>query len=344
MSSPKPTIVFTAPQITSGFMERDIELMSPYVNILRLDLSQCGGPQRFTYYTKLWRMLTRDGAQLVFAYFVLAKYTPLLALMVKMLRKKLIIVTGGIDSTWVPDIQWGDMGSPLRRSLFALVMRLSDSVLPFSNSSRDEVLRYGHPPHIRTAYLSANTEVFKPRPGPRQRRAVTACYAISHAAQLQKGVEPFVRAAATLPNVEFTVVGEFIDDSRNYLQGIATPNVTFTQRRFNATQCAELFSASAVYVQASAHEGFGVSLVEGMSSGCVPVVADRYAMPEVVGDTGYIVPFNDPAAIARAVTVALTHPEKGIAARQRVLANFTPAQRQRLLCEELEGALGRALG
>ena len=343
MSAAKPTIIFTAPKITSGFMEQDITLMSPYVNVLRLDLSDCSGFQRACYYTRLWHMLTREGSALVFAYFVLAKYTPLLALMVKALRRKLIIVTGGIDATWVPDIRWGDMGSPLRRTLFAFVMRLSDSVLPFSNAAREDVLRYGHPPRIRTAYLSADTDLFKPQQAPRARRAVTACYAISHAARQQKGVEPFVRAAALLPDVEFTVVGEFVDDSRGYLKSIATPNVTFTERRFNAAECAALFASSSAYVQASAHEGFGVSLAEGMASGCVPVVADRYAMPEVVGGTGYVVPFNDPAALAQAVRDALSHPEKGLAARQRVLDNFTPAHRQRLLREELELALGRSL-
>jgi hypothetical protein len=76
---------------------------------------------------------------------VFTKYIPLLALITKALRRKLIVVTGGIDATWVPDIQWGDMGSPVRRKLFALVMQLADSVLPFSETSAREILLYGKP-------------------------------------------------------------------------------------------------------------------------------------------------------------------------------------------------------
>ncbi|MDW8352887.1 MAG: glycosyltransferase, partial [Anaerolineae bacterium] len=95
-----------------------------------------------------------------------------------------------------------------------------------------------------------------------------------------------------------------------------------------------------VYVQASAHEGFGVSLAEGMACGCVPVVADRYALPETVGEAGIIVPFNDPPALARGIAEALSRPELGEVARRRVLNHFTLAHRRQLLKEELEAVFG----
>lgn len=340
----KPRVIFTAPTITHGFMTHDMDLMRPYVDIIPLDLAECGGPQRYTYFTKLVTALLHDRAQVVFCYFVLAKYTPAVATLARLLGRKLIVVTGGIDATYVPDIQWGDMGNPLYRHLFAYVMRLADSVLPFSDSSRDELLQYGKPRRIRTAYLAVDTDTFRPDDQLGLRRAVTACYMIGRGHLLQKGIEPFVRAAAHTPDIEYVVVGEFVDDSLDYLKSFATPNVSYTLRRYNKQECADLFRSCPVYVQASAHEGFGVSLAEGMASGCVPVVANRYAMPEVVGDTGYIVPFNDPAALAQAIQDALSHPEKGEAARRRVVENFTKEKRQQLLHEELEFVLGCRLG
>lgn len=330
-------LVFTAPRITQGFMTTDIRLLSEWAEIIPLDLSTCGGFQRYTYYVRLLDALVRQRADGVFAYFVLAKYTPLLALLTKLLRRKLIIVTGGIDATWVPDIRWGDMGSPLRRALFAFVAQLADSLLPFSNSSGREILNYAKPRRMRTAYLCVDTELFRPSDQPRALRAVTACYEISRVALLQKGVEPFVRAAAELPEVEFLVIGEFADDgTKEYLQSIAPPNVRFTMRRYSAAECANAFRDSRVYVQASAHEGFGVSLAEGMACGCVPVVANRYALPETVGETGILVPFNDPKALAQGIAEALSRPELGAAARQRVLDHFTLGHRRRALKEELE--------
>lgn len=336
-------LIFTAPRINPGFMTTDIRLLSEWSEVIPLDLAECAGFQRYTYYTRLLDALIRQRADGVFAYFVLAKYTPLLALITKALRRKLIIVTGGIDATWVPDIQWGDMGDPVKRKLFAFVMRLSDAVLPFSNSSAQEVLCYGRPRRMRTAHLAVDTDLFRPSDAPRAQRAVTACHAISRAALLQKGIEPFVRAAAYLPDVEFLVIGAFVDDSIDYLKRIAGPNVQFTERRFSAAECAQAFQGARVYVQASAHEGFGVSLAEAMACECVPVVANRYAMPETVGETGILTPFNDPPALARGIAEALARPELGKAARRRVLNHFTLTHRRQLLKEELEAVFSRKL-
>jgi len=339
----RPRLIFTAPKINPGFMTQDIQLLSEWVEVIPLDLSTCPGVQRYTYYTRLLEGLIKQGAEVVFVYFVFAKYVPLLALITKALRRKLIVVTGGIDATWVPDIRWGDMGSPVKRRLFALVMRLADSVLPFSETSAREILQYGKPRRMRTAYLGVDVTLFKPCSTERLNRVVTACHTIGHKALLQKGIEPFVRAAQFVPEAEFIVVGAFADDSIDRLRSIATPNVRFTMRRYSAEECAELFRTAKVYVQASAHEGFGLSLAEAMASGCVPVVANRYAMPETVGDTGYLTPFNDPPALAQAIREALAHPEKGLAARQRVLDRFTLAHRRQLLKEELAFVLGRKL-
>ena len=335
--------IFTAPKINPGFMTQDIQLLSEWADVIPLDLSTCPGFQRYTYYTRLLNGLIKQNAELVFVYFVFTKYIPLLALITKALRRKLIVVTGGIDATWVPDIQWGDMGSPVRRKLFALVMQLADSVLPFSETSAREILLYGKPRRMRTAYLGVDTRIFRPDGSERLSRVVTACHTISRMALLQKGIEPFVRAARFVPEAEFVVVGAFADDSIDRLKSIATANVHFTMKRYSAEECAELFRTAKVYVQASAHEGFGLSLAEAMACGCVPVVANRYAMPETVGDTGYLTPFNDPPALARAIREALAHPEKGLAARQRVLDHFTVEHRRRLLKEELAFVLGRKL-
>ncbi|HEY6040672.1 MAG TPA: glycosyltransferase family 4 protein [Anaerolineae bacterium] len=288
-------------------------------------------------------MLVREGAEIVFGYFVMAKYTPLVALLTKLLGRKLIIATGGVDSTYVPDIDWGDMASPVRRRLFALVMRVADSVLAFSNSSKNEILHFGNPKRARTAYPAIDSTLFVPPGGTRPARALTVCYSISRGESVQKGIRDFVDAARLVPGVEFVVQGKLQDDVRDDLILRAAPNVRFTDRMLDRNEYVTLLQSASIYVQASAHEGFGVALAEAMACGCVPVVSNRYALPETVGDTGYLVSFGDPVALASAVREALAHPEKGLAARQRVIDNFSVAQRARILQEECEFVLKRTL-
>ena len=49
------------------------------------------------------------------------------------------------------------------------------------------------------------------------------------------------------------------------------------------------FQESKIYLQLSRHEAFGVSVLEAMKYGCVPIVTNAYALPEVVGENGFII-------------------------------------------------------
>ena len=93
-----------------------------------------------------------------------------------------------------------------------------------------------------------------------------------------------------------------------------------------------------MYVQVSAHEAFGVSLAEGMACECVPVVTDRGAIPEVVGDTGFYVPYADQLATAEGIERALKS-DRGSAARQRIKNMFTIDERQKALLKVMHDLL-----
>lgn len=67
----------------------------------------------------------------------------------------------------------------------------------------------------------------------------------------------------------------------------------------------EMLKSSKVYCQLSYTESFGVTLLEAMACGCIPVVTDRDALPEVVGKYGYIVPYGDIEKTKEAISLAL---------------------------------------
>ncbi len=155
----------------------------------------------------------------------------------------------------------------------------------------------------------------------------------------RKGLEPFVRAAERLPRLHFVLAGAWLDGAIDDLRRIAPPNVTFAGR-LSDDALAALFRAAAIYVQASAHEGFGLALAEAMGAGCAPVVTRVGALPEVVGDAGVYAASAGPddlaAAIARALSARTT---LGAAARARIAALFTLERRADGLAAVIDDSL-----
>ncbi len=157
---------------------------------------------------------------------------------------------------------------------------------------------------------------------------------------MQKGHQPFVEAARHLPDVRFVFVGKWHDDAIEHLRGLAPENVEFTGW-LSDEQLQEMYRRASVYVQASRHEGFGLAVAEAMLAGCVPVVTNVTAMPEVVDGAGVLIPSQDPATVAEGVRRALAlGPDAHRAARERILGEFPVELRRRRIQRVVREALG----
>ncbi len=93
-------------------------------------------------------------------------------------------------------------------------------------------------------------------------------------------------------------------------------------------------------MQASRHEGFGLAVAEAMLAGCVPVVMNVTAMPEVVGDAGVLIESQSPEAVAEGIRRALDlGPGASAAARERILTSFPMERRREGILRVVEEAL-----
>ena len=154
--------------------------------------------------------------------------------------------------------------------------------------------------------------------------------------RLRKGVEVLLAALARLlekaPEARLLVAGD--GEHRRALERTAArlgveEAVTFLGRCDAARVRALLAGAGALAVP-SIYEGMPLVVLEAMEAG-VPVVASRVSgIPEVVvdGETGWLVPPEDPAALAAALGAALMEPEearrRGAAGRRRLDETFRP--------------------
>jgi glycosyltransferase involved in cell wall biosynthesis len=111
-----------------------------------------------------------------------------------------------------------------------------------------------------------------------------------------------------------------------------------------------LLAGAAALVVPSIYEGMPLVVLEAMERG-VPVVASAVSgIPEVVigGETGWLVPPEDPAALTRALAEVLTDPpearRRGEAGRRRVDARYRPAAAAASWRAAVERSLGRSEG
>lgn len=288
-----------------------------------------------------WRAVR--GADAVVCWFA-SWHAPAPLLAARLLRRPSLLIVGGFDTANVPDIGYGYQQGGVRRLLARVSMRLATALLTNSEYSREE-LRRNAGLHAEVVHHGVPDPFGRLPGGPREPLALT----VGNVARLsleRKGLRPFVEAAALVPDVEFVVAGRWADDAVDELRMLAGPNVRFTGELSDADLDA-LYRRASVYVQASRHEGFGMAVAEAMLAGCVPVVTDAGALPEVVGETGVVVPTASPSDVAEGVRRALALPDDARArARERVCERFPLEVRrrglQRAVEELLRGSGGRA--
>ena len=259
-------------------------------------------------------------------------------LVARLLRRPSLLIVGGFDTAAMPEIGYGFQQGGVRRRLARACMRLATRLMTNSEYSRGELRR--------TAGFEARVvhhgvpDPFGSLPeGPREPLAVTVSN-VARVALERKGLRRFVEAGAHLPDVELRLVGAWTDGAADELRALAPPNVRLTNR-LSDEELDDLLRRASVYVQASRHEGFGMGVAEAMLAGCIPVVTDAGALPEVVGDAGVVVG-PEPEAIAEGVQRALgLGPEARAAARERIATRFPLQVRRDGLLGLVDGLLAR---
>lgn len=225
---------------------------------------------------------------------------------------------------------------PFRTGAFRFIerglARLADRVITISDSLRSFTIeRVGVPAgKVETIHygLDEPPPAWGTNPGDAVPAGVRIVLSVSRLTR-QKGIDTAIEALSLLPeDVALVVLGEgperrmlheLADEhgvaSRLFLLG-RVPDVAAWHRR------------ASVYVQPARWEGFGLAVLEAMVSGLPVVATNVSSLPELVadGDTGLLVPPDDPAALARAIGRALQAPELGRAGAARAREEFSVAR------------------
>jgi glycosyltransferase involved in cell wall biosynthesis len=233
----------------------------------------------------------------------------------------------------------------LARILFRMggwFSRFADLIICNSTAGKEFSAAHGYASNRMVVIPNGiDSERFKPEPAARSElRAQWAVGSdellVGVVARLDpmKDHDTFLRAAAAVgnarPNVRFVCVGDGPEPYRSRLKSLASDlgldeRLTWAGPR---TDMANVYNALDLAVLSSQWgEGFPNVVAEAMATGVPCVVTDVGDAADVVGDTGWVCPPNDPARLARAVGSATASRQilaaYGQRARERVRTEFS---------------------
>jgi glycosyltransferase involved in cell wall biosynthesis len=308
----------------SSFVKQDYEILSKHFEVEKVNYRM---PPDILKMARA--IFTSDRTYSWFA----SGHSFIAVLLSKMLKKRSIVVAGGFDVAFAPEINYGQYTLGKYKKIYAdYVLKNSDIILAVSEFTKGEVLARAEPRIVKVVYNGINTDKFVPG-NEKEDLVMTVASGQGNVIKL-KGIDTFARAAEHIPHARFLVLGLCAHD-REFLESKCPSSNLELCGYTSQEELIKCYQRAKVYCQLSYRESFGVSLAEAMACGCVPVVTDRGALPEVVGDTGFYVAYEDDRDTASGIKEALGS-DKGVYARRRIEDLFSLARREKALIESIE--------
>lgn len=242
----------------------------------------------------------------------------------KLLGKRSIIVAGGYDVANEPSIGYGLLSRPLMRFVPLIAFGACDRIIAVSEFIAKEARRLVKgPDKVMVVYNGLNHSLF--RDTGQERNTCTTVGNVTPSAYRVKGIDSFLKVVDNSPNEHFTLVGR----TDLGIEVEKRANLDLSDYKVGE-DLVEVLNRSKYYLQLSVREGFGLAVAEAMACGCVPVVTDRGALPEVVGDTGFVVPHGDWGKVSEIIQGEYDH-AMGSQAMKRAIEMFTMDRREKAI-------------
>ena len=124
----------------------------------------------------------------------------------------------------------------------------------------------------------------------------------------------------------------------NYLKElIKSPSIEIKPLTASIEELVSYYRRASVYMQLSFYEAFGIAQIEAMYYGCIPVSNGGGAIPDVVGNAGFVIKDYDLEKYIAAIKEVLDGKHENLRneAKKRVAENFTLQVRKEKLLDAL---------
>ena len=267
------------------------------------------------------------------------------ALFSNLLGKKVAIVMHGTDCVSFPEIEYGNLRNPILSFVTKKSLQWASIILPVSESLvytennyySSKTLKFGYNYHlsnIKTPYkvIHNGLNILDWVRDNEIIRNKTSFVTVLGEGKIKiKGVDLIIEVASRFPNSIFYLAG--IENVKGY----NIPKNIICKGRLTPEELKVLFNQSQFYLQLSNTEGFGVALCEAMLCECIPLVSDVNFLPNIIGDSGFVLNKRNSDMLVDLINMALNsdiiHLEQK--ARKRIKDNFSVNKRKKMLLSVL---------
>jgi len=341
----------------STFIRLDEEILSAHFPTRSLYLNNTG---RYIYFFELIKLVIFLVLLMPFHTIAYTRFADwhaaIMAWFCRLYGKKFAVVVGGYDATHFPEFKYGVYDRRQRGKWARYALRNANMVLPnnptligYINHYMPGISRLGGIKHfvpemrgeIRVVYNGYHTGFWVPAPEKKiPGRVMTVAYVGNHRNYLMKGVDDFILAARSMPELTFQLVGVTTEKLEEWAGKL--PGNLHVAGSLNRAELLTEYQRTSVFCLLSLSEGMPNVLCEAMLCECVPVVSDVNYNARLVADCGIIIREKDPVLIVEAIRKAIrSGREKGKMARQAIVENYPFERREKALVEIIRELAGK---
>ena len=217
----------------------------------------------------------------------------------KLVNTPVFIILNGTDCASIPSLNYGSLRKSLLRTACELSYKYASALLPvsssliktkntyYSNSKSDET-NQGYKyffPKISTKSIIINNGVdsaFWKRLPYIKKEPKSFISVFSESQFVLKGGDLILKISKKFPDCSFYIVG-----SKQPILTEEYKNVHFLGK-LSPKELKQYYNKSRFHFQLSIFEGFGMALCEAMLCECVPIGSSVNIIPDIIGDTGFI--------------------------------------------------------
>ncbi len=333
-------VIFIAPN-KSSFINNDIALLKKHydvvVNIYRWNLKIL---IPFYMFHQLFFIFTHiyNTKSIVISF---GGYWAILpTLLGKIFKTPVFLILNGTDCASIPSLNYGNLRKPILRRAIKFSYKHATILLPVSHSlikTKNEY--YGDAneyyqgylhffPDIKTKNIILNNGVDskfweKEKGIDKELNSFISVFSLSQF--YLKGGDLILKVAEKFPQCKFYICGcERPELQKQY------PNVFFLGK-LSPVELKYYYSISRFHLQLSVFEGFGLAMCEAMLCEAVPIGSSVNIIPEIIGNTGFVVNKKDPLLLESIIKKALSNTTLNVMgknARKRIMSNYNMKKRE----------------